>query len=492
MTLAKNGAGGMILRGASASVAGLGVRLGARLLFLIVAGQLYGAVLFGAFSLAVAAIELGVALGGLSMKRLIFQHLDERGARPADHVLADALVLVILVSLALAGSIMAVVALLPESLVSANTGRALILLAPMIVGQAVLDLLLAATRWKHMIRYEVVGRSIVEPYAVLAAAAAAFYAGYATSGLLIGYWVGTLAALAFAAAGVRRCLGPFALRGWRPGSVRLLAMLRGALTNTATDAMSGLFLRLDLYLVGILLGERTAGIYNMARQLAQPIRQVRQGFDGLLTPLVAKTLHKEGAERTASAIASATRLILSLQLPMAVAMCAVAYPLLRWLGPEFAVGWLAAILLGCAETVQGAYGIGDLIFAYRRPRLGLQIYSANVGVALLAGYALTAAWGMNGAAAAVLITYGVRAWLRRAVLKARLGVGVPIHHSLGPLLAGGAGAAAALLTPLAFSPGGAPAWPAALAAGLAVYAALLFAWLRLARETLALRDFSAE
>lgn len=194
----------MILRGASASVAGLGVRLGARLVFLIVAGQLYGAALFGAYSLAVAAIELAVALGGLSMKRLIFQHLDERGARPADHVLADALVLVTLVSLLLAGALMAIVALLPEALVSANTGRALILLAPMIVGQAVLDLLLAATRWTQMIRYEVIGRSIVEPYAVLAAAAAAFYAGYAASGLLIAYWAGTLAALAFALAGARR------------------------------------------------------------------------------------------------------------------------------------------------------------------------------------------------------------------------------------------------------------------------------------------------
>lgn len=472
----------MIVRGASASVAGLGVRLGARLALLVIAGQLYGAELFGAYALAVAAVELAVAIGGLSMKKLIFQRLDERGERPAGHVLADALLLVASVSLVLAGALAGAILLLPDGLVSANTAWALLALAPMILGQALIDVLLAATRWTHVIRYEVAARSIVEPYAVLAAAAAAFYAGNASSGLLIAYWAGTLTTLAFALAGARRCLGPLALRGWRIEPARLRAMLRGALTNTATDALSGLFLRLDLYLVGILLGERTTGIYNMARQLAQPIRQVRQGFDGLLTPLVAKTLHREGPAKAASAIASATRLILALQLPMVVAMCAVGIPLLHWLGPEFAVGWLAAILLGCAETVQGAYGIGDLLFVYRRPRLGLQIYGANVGVALLAGYALTAAFGMNGAAAAVLITYGVRAWLRRAVLKASLGVGVPVHHSLGPILAGAAGAAVALAGP--------SAWPAALAAGLAVYAVLLFAWLRLARETLALRDFS--
>ena len=480
---AANGAGRMIVRGASASVAGLGVRLGARLLFLVAAAQLYGAELFGAYSLAVAAIELAVAIGGLGMKKLLFQHLDERGERPAEHVLADAVLLVALASLALAGAVMATVALLPEAIVSANSARAIFWLAPMILGQALIDVLLAATRWRHLIRYEVAARSIVEPYAALAAAVAAFYAGYATGGLLIGYWAGTLAALAFAAAGARRCLGPFAPGAWRLRAGRLRAMLRGALANTATDALSGLFLRLDLYLVGILMGERTAGIYGMARQLAQPIRQVRQGFDGLLTPLVAKTLHRDGPARAASAIASATRLMLALQLPMVVAMCAVGYPLLHWLGPEFAVGWVAAILLGCAETVQGAYGIGDLMFVYRRPRLGLQIYGAIVGVALLTGYALTSAFGIDGAAAAVLVTYVVRSWLRRAVLKARLGVGVPIHHSLGPILAGGAGASAALL----LAPFG---WPAALAAGLGLYGALLFAWLRLAGETLALRDFS--
>ena len=33
------------------------------------------------------------------MKKLLFQHLDERGERPAGHVLADALLLVAAVSL---------------------------------------------------------------------------------------------------------------------------------------------------------------------------------------------------------------------------------------------------------------------------------------------------------------------------------------------------------------------------------------------------------
>src|SRR5687767_7532555 len=116
------------MRGAAASAGGMVVRLGARLVFLIVAGQLYGATLFGAYALSVAVIELAVCVGGLGMKRLIFQHLDEKGERPEIHVLADATLLVGAVSGALAAGITVVALAAPPAMLSANTATALLLL----------------------------------------------------------------------------------------------------------------------------------------------------------------------------------------------------------------------------------------------------------------------------------------------------------------------------------------------------------------------------
>lgn len=477
-------AGRLIVRGAGLSGGGLLVRLGARLLFLVVAGQLYGAALFGAYSLAVAAVELATALAGLGMKRLIFQHLDERGERPEIHVIADAASLSLLIGLLLAGALAAAVALAPASWISANTAQALVLLAPLIAAQALIDLMLAATRWRHVLRYEVAGRSLVEPWTAIAGAASAWYLGFEQTGLLIGYALGTLAALIFALAGVGRTFGPARLSGWRPRRRRALAMLSAAAANTAADGLSGFLVRLDLYLVGILMGEHSAGVYGMARQLAQPIRQVRQSFDGLLTPLVAKTLRAGGPETAVRAVASAARLILSIQLPMVIGMIAVGWPLLRWLGPEFAAGWVAAIFLAGAETVQGAFGVGELLFVYRRPRLGLGIIAATVLIALAAVLLFTSIWGLAGAGAAVLLTYALRAWTRRAALRRSLGVGVPVRHSLWPALAGAAGAATAWLT---LPWGWAPSW----AAGLAVYALLLLLWQKLTGERLALDHFAA-
>ena len=477
-------AGRLIVRGAGVSAGGLLVRLGARLLFLIVAGQLYGAALFGAYILAVAAVELATAIAGLGMKRLIFQHLDERGERPELHVIADAAWLSLMIGILLAGALAAAVALAPASWISTNTARALALLAPLIAAQALIDLMLAATRWRHVLRYEVAARSLVEPWTAIAGAASAWYLGFDQTGLLIGYALGTLAALVFALAGVGRTFGYRELARWRPARRRTMTMAHGAAYNTAADGLSGLLLRLDLYLVGMLLGEHSAGIYGMARQLAQPIRQVRQSFDGLLTPLVARTLAADGPERAARAVASAARLILAIQLPMVIGMIAVGWPLLRWLGPEFAAGWVAAIFLACAETVQGAFGVGELMFVYRRPRLGLGIMAATVLVALAAVLLFTSIWGLAGAGAAVLLAYSLRAWTRRAALRRSLGVAVPIRHSLWPALAGAAGAGIAWLT----LPNG---WAASWAAGLAIYAALLLVWRHLTGERLALDHFAA-
>ena len=110
--------------------------------------------------------------------------------------------------------------------------------APLVAGQALLDLFLAATRWKHRMRYEVVARSLVEPYLGAGAAVVAYLAGFEAGGLLIGYAVGTLAALAYAAVGTWRCFGRFGLRSYRPHPLALLATLRETGCRPLTDAVA--------------------------------------------------------------------------------------------------------------------------------------------------------------------------------------------------------------------------------------------------------------
>ncbi|HEV2748017.1 MAG TPA: oligosaccharide flippase family protein [Allosphingosinicella sp.] len=484
----------LIVRGGGSAAIGYAIRFGARLLFLFIAARLFGAALFGAYSLAVAVVELGAAAGGLGLKRLLFKRLDEdRSGRPSAHVLLDAAFVAAAASLGLAAALMLLLALPPVWRLAGETAPALAIVAPMIAGQALLDIFLAATRWKHRMRYDVLARSLVEPYAALAVTAAAWLAGFEQTGLLIGYWGGTLAALAYAAAGARRSLGGFGLGSYRLPRGTFAAILRDSRAATATDLAAGLFARLDLYLVGLILGEAPAGIYNLARQMRTPIRQARQAFDGLLTPVVAKTLAAHGPIETGAAVASASRLILAIQLPMAVGLAAIGLPLLGWFGPEFAAGYWALVFLAAAETILGAFGISELIFLYREPAVALRITLATILVNLVLGAALIVPLGVTGAALAVLAATAAGAAMRRRALRSRFDVRMPLHYSAAPVASAMVAAGAAGLALLAMgSASEAAAAGVALAAALLAYAAALKLWLRATGDSLALVKFKAD
>ena len=480
----KEEGGRLIVRGAQATWVGFAVRLGARLLFLVVAGRLFGAAAFGAYALAAAAVELAVAVASLGTKKTLFQLLDRHGgdaARPLPHVLLDAVLLVTAASLVLSAAIFALALGLPASVLAPATATALLLLAPMVAGQALLDLFLAATRWTHAIRHEVMARSVIEPWALLAGCVGAWLAGWRAEGLAIGYGLGTVAALVYAAAAARRRLGGFRLGRYRPRGGDLARIARGSAANTATDVLNALYNRVDLYLVGILLGEAPAGVYGMARQLVAPLRQIRQSFDGLLIPLVARSLAARGAQGTGGALASATRLVLVLQLPLLLTLYAVGEPLLGWIGPGFSAAYWAMVALAAAETIQCAFSVGDLVFVYLRPRVGLWLTLGSTGVGVLAALLLVPPLGVTGAGLSVLVAYGLRALGRSWLLRTRFGFAAPLAHHAGPLAAACCGTGAALLI------GGDVA---SLVGALLVYALVLVAWLKATGQGLALSGFA--
>jgi O-antigen/teichoic acid export membrane protein len=358
----------------------------------------------------------------------------------------------------------------------------------MILGQSLLDLLLAATRWTHKMRHQVWARSIIEPYAGVAASCLAWAAGHQATGLIIGYWAGTIAAVAYSLVGARRCLGPFSIGTYRLVGAHFTHTVRETTLPTLSDFTNALAGRLDLYLVGLFLGESAAGIYGMARQIRTPIRQVRQSFDSLLTPIVSKTLTFAGPIQTGQATASATRLILAIQLPVLIALFILGGPLLHWIGPAFAAGYWAMLMLGAAEGIQGAYGVSDLIFFYRRPHLILWITAVGAAVNFAAAWSLIALYGVNGAALAALLGTIVAALTRRWLLRSRFGIAVPLHHSAAPLLAA-AGSVAAALALMTLSLADPIRLGIALIAGLVIYWNVLRVVLRLTGESLALTHF---
>jgi O-antigen/teichoic acid export membrane protein len=267
-------------------------------------------------------------------------------------------------------------------------------------------------------------------------------------------------------------------------------MARSTAPNTGSDVANALFSRLDLYMVGLFLGEAPAGVYGVARQLRTPVRQIRQSLDTLLTPAAARTVEVDGPQGAGEALASASRFILALTLPVLILLFAVGEPLLAAFGPEFTAGYKAMLIVTAAELIQAAFGLNGLIFVYRQPWLGLRLTLIWMVIGAAAGCALIPVAGIEGAAASVLFAYAGMALHRRLVLRRRFGVSVPIRHSLGPIVA--ALAALAASVPLRALTNTADLLVAAsitAIAALAVYGIVLFGWCRATGERLSMRGF---
>lgn len=496
MTASKpNRAGRLIVRGTASSFLGFAIRFGARFLFLFVAGRLFGAALFGAYSIASAIVEAAVIAGGLSTKWMLFKWLNERDPddpRKPIHIVLDTALMVLVASGLVAAIISALVIAAPERWIEDNTEAAILALALMIPVQALIELLLAATRWTEVMRYEVVAKSVMQPYVAIVVALGAWWLGWRQEGLFLSYIAGTLASLLYTFYATGRRFGGRDLRHYRPDFRRIRGQFRAVMPTTGTEVIDALYTRLDIYVVGILLGEAAAGIYGMARQLSMPIRQVRQAFDGMLVPVVARTFTHKGPTGTGVSMASVARLILLVQLAGVIILASIGSPLLHALGKGFHAGFGALLCLAAGEVIQGAFGVSELVLIYSRPRVAVAMTGAFMMLGVVGAVLLEPRLGLTGIALAVLLSYSARAVFRRILLRYLHAVEIPAAYWTGPLAAAAAGLAVAVTlgSRLAGWHGYAGAAPTA-AAGLVTYGAILFIWMRTSGESLLPQGFVA-
>ena len=430
----------IIARGVGSNAFSFVIRFAARASFLYIGARLYGAAHYGVFTMATAVVELAAPIASLGLRRMIFPWLEEetRGNSPRSpmHILLDALLLAAIAGALLSALLVMATQFLPAAMVSDQLRFAFALLIPSVLLQNTGDVALAATRWTHKMRYEVIGRGLVEPYVLTAVVLGAWYFGMTETGMLAGYWIASLALALFSIWSARHCLGPLHLPHWRPRPRALMQRARGLMPASGSDFLSALAQRIDLYLVGFLLGDAPAGVYGVLRQLRTPVLQVRQAFDGILTPLTARTMSTDGDVTTGEATAAATRLVLTIQLGLVLLMAAAGDALLELFGAGYAAGYAALLAMVLAETINGAFGVSELILYYRRPALALKVNVILIAIAAAGIPLLTPQYGILGASLAMLVAAVIAAVLRRYWL---VGLGVRRHlfHAGVPVAAAG-------------------------------------------------------
>lgn len=405
-----------IAKGARANFFGFILRLGSRLPFLIIAVALFGNELYGRYNYTITTIEICAAFATFGFKRSLFKfiHDEKYSARYSiEQVMASALLCSLIVGALFTGII----------ILSADTLAALFnypemvdglkSLAPMVMVITALDVILSGTRATRKMRYEVISRSIVEPYILLFAMLGLYYTGFDTYGLLIAYSVALVAALIYAIWGFCHLYSLANVMKARPDLSLMKSLLKFSGPTAFHDLALLISMRIDIFTVKFFFSEAILGVYTIAQQFATSVEKIYQSFYPILSPVMAKNLIEKDFKTVEQQMVMVSRWILMIQSILVILCLFYGTVIFQAILPDqtnssmAAIGGMILLFLMIGETINGGFGMADLPIIYRTP-----IFNPIVSIAMLPVYVLLAyvftqhtEFGPVGVAMALCTTY---------------------------------------------------------------------------------------
>ena len=420
-----------LARGGRTNVFGFLLRLAARLPFLFLAGRVYGPEVLGRFAYAIVVVEFAAQLATLGLKRGLAGAFAQT-KREESHVLADAMLLTLFVSLCAA----AVLILFPQAMFPNSSLNGLDRLLPLtIVAIAGSEVALAACAWRYDIAATVRARAIVEPWTIsIAAWALSWYS--LRDGLILSYVLSMIAAMLVSIWSVTRHFRwP---RGWRPYPRRLWRMARINMPLAAADALEWGSRRLDLALLGLFVSPGVVGIYYVAQQVASLPQKLKTSFEPILGPVITRNIAEQNYAAIARQVSQVGFWIIAAQAGIALALGLPGEAVMGLVGPEFVAGALALGCLLFAEVVAATAVVseGALVYLARHRNMMISLAMIALQVVLTfvliwlvdkSGYGapLLAAAPALALALALACSSIVKSWLLQGLLRHRIGTWRP-------------------------------------------------------------------
>lgn len=416
-----------IAKGAGANFFGFILRMGSRLPFLILAVALFEEELYGRYNYTITIIEICAAFATFGFKRSIFKFIHDDAYK--DKYTIEQVMVSALLSSVLVGIIFTVLVIVGAEFLAwvfdyPEMVPGLKSLAPMIIIITALDVILAGTRATRKMRYEIISRSLVEPYVLLGAMLLFFYMGYTTFGLLMAYAVALIAALIYAIWGFCHLYSFEKTVSARPDFTLMKKLMRFSGPTAFHDLALLVFMRMDIFAVKFFFSETILGVYTIAQQFATSVEKIYQSFYPILAPVMAKNLVEKDFKTVESQMIMVSRWILMIQ-SILVILCffygSVIFEAILPEGSEpslILMGAMALFFLMAGETINGGFGIADLPVIYRSPLFNPVISLAMIPVYILLTYLFTeyTGYGPVGVAMALCSTYFLMNLIRVIVI----------------------------------------------------------------------------
>ena len=398
-------------RGALINTVGYAIKVAQPALLIIVV-WLYSKSEYGVLVAAQAILMLAarIGIGGLD-KALLWWIPQQPEADERRAVLGVLAVVTVVTSLVAAALMAGASSLLGWWIESVAVLEAIGWMAPAIVPLAIMEVLVHASLGKRRMEAQVVVREGVVPLSLLTVALLMAALGYSSIGLPV----------AFASSYVAGAIGAAVVfarnfRGSRWPTERRLAvparLVRYGVPMWLAELLNSALQRLDVYALAAVADEATLGIYGIVVQIGNVIRMIRRSFDPIVLAIVSSVSgnrSRAALARLSAGFSHATVLVLVTQLPIFAFLVAFTPWILKLYPEGYAAGQTAILILCGFWAVSGALGLAGLVVA-GYGYSGLSLLNTILAFALLAGLlaGLVEPYGMEGAAAAVGLTYTVQ------------------------------------------------------------------------------------
>ena len=426
-----------IAKGAGANFFGFIVRLGSRLPFLIFAIALFGNELYGRYIFTITTVEICAAFAAFGFKRSLFKfiHDDEY----SDKYTSEQIMLTAIIWSIVVGGVFTVLVYVGADLLSLafdypEMVDGLKMLAPIIIVITALDVILAGTRATRKMRYEVIARSIIEPYTLLGSTLVFYFMGFTSYGLLMGYALALTVALIYAVWSFCHLYSFERIYQSKP-SLKLMKRLAKFSGPTAFHDLALLvFMRMDVFTVTYFFSETVLGVYNIAQQFATSVEKIYQSFYPILSPVMAKNFVKKDFETIETQMVMVSRWILMIQSILVILSFFYGETIYAAILATdtatdisfVAVGAAILVFLMIGETINGGFGLADLPIIYRTPHFNPIISLTMIPVYIILAYILTQQmnFGAVGVAMALCTTYFLMNLTRVLLINRLFGINI--------------------------------------------------------------------
>ena len=173
-----------------------------------------------------------------------------------------------------------------------------------------------------------------------------------------------------------------------------------------SQAVAGILLRVDLWMILLLLGPEDAAVYAIMVTLSNGLKAVRQNFDPLIVPIVSSMKQQRRSTDLKEVFTYAVNMVTGIQMLVAVTVLFFPVYILSIAGESYTVQPQALSILMVGNLINGLLALnGQVILGLGKSRPIFLLNAATLVLNLSLNFLLIKRLGISGAATATALAY---------------------------------------------------------------------------------------